>query len=423
MLIILLRYGKPMKNKRILFITHYCTMAGANRSMLQLIQELRQDYSCWCFVLLPMSDNLPLKKFLEEGDIPYLEANVWWFKSSYTGINEKVQFLKKLGGIHGLYEKLKTLKFDLIHSNSGVIDIGHFLSRELRVKHVWHLREFGDLDYSLYPILGNLYQIMTYRCGGDAFVAISNAISNHYKKMIPKEKVHVIYNGICLDKYNLLAKHENTKLQMVCAGVIMPEKGQKEIVLAVNELVARGIINMHLTLVGFPTDYYVNEIKDYIEKNHLQEYVTILPETDDMNHLLSTMDIGIVPSKSEAFGRVTVEYMLQNLAVIVNDSGANCEIVQDGISGLIYKQGNHVALADKIEEIIVDRQKMIKLAADGRNRAMQRFLSSYNTESINNLYEELLQTPYRENLFQKYVFNVFLRYQMIKVRSQYSLTK
>lgn len=397
-------------------------MAGANRSMLQLIQELRRDYGCRCFVLLPKSDNLPLKKVLEEGDIPYLEANVWWFKSSYIGINEKVQFLKNLGEIHGLCEKLKTLKFDLIHSNSGVIDIGHYLSRELHIKHVWHLREFGDLDYSLYPILGNLYQKMTYRCGGDAFIAISNAISNHYK-MIPKEKVHVIYNGICLEKYNLLAKHENTKLQMVCAGVIMPEKGQKEVVLAVNELVARGIFNMHLTLVGFPNECYVNEIKDYIGKNHLQEYVTILPETDDMSHLLSTMDIGIVPSKSEAFGRVTVEYMLQNLAVIVNDSGANCEIVQDGISGMVYKQGAHVALANKMEEIIVDRQKMIKLAANGRNRAMQRFLSSYNTKSINGLYEELLRTPYRENFFQKYVFNILLQYQMIKVKSQYGLMK
>ena len=95
---------------------------------------------------------------------------------------------------------------------------------------------------------------------------------------------------------------------------------------------------------------------DYIGKNHLQEYVTILPETDDMSHLLSTMDIGIVPSKSEAFGRVTVEYMLQNLAVIVNDSGANCEIVQDGISGMVYKQGAHVALANKMEELIVDNE-------------------------------------------------------------------
>ena len=42
-------------------------------------------------------------------------------------------------------------------------------------------------------------------------------------------------------------------------------------------------------------------------------------------------------SKNEAFGRVTVEYMLQNLLVIATNTGANSELVIMGLPDIYIK--------------------------------------------------------------------------------------
>ena len=66
-------------------------------------------------------------------------------------------------------------------------------------------------------------------------------------------------------------------------------------------------------------------------------------------------------SKNEAFGRVTVEYMLQNLAVIASDAGANSEIIENGVSGLLYRLGDVDDLARKMIMYLEDKDTCFRL--------------------------------------------------------------
>lgn len=382
---------------KVLYITHCTGMAGANRSMLQLIRELREVYAVEPFVLLPHDegDGISLKVYLKRENINFKEVKVPYFKQGDRSRKCRLQFYEDFHEIDKELAALKDLHFDLIHSNSSVIDIGGYISRKIGVRHIWHLRDFGELDYNLSSIWGYLYEKLSYR-NGDVFIAISSVIKDYFERVIPASKIQIIYNGI-KQKDNLpIALHDSEDVKFLCAGVICDAKNQMEIIHAVNLLVnERAITNLHLYLAGIQDSDYVNQLLLTIKQNYLEQYVTILGEVDGIESLAATMDVGIMSSRCEAFGRVTVEYMFQNLAVIANDSGANPEIIRDGETGLIYKQNNVESLADKMQVCIENRNLLKEIAVKGKKDALIKYQSNKNARHVYDLYNQLLAQPNR----------------------------
>lgn len=384
----------------ILFITHCTGMAGANRSMLQLILELKDNYGVEPFVLLPEynGQNRTLKDSLMDNGIPYKETFISYFKkvdqSAYSQWDTIVSYRR----IKRLAREFLPYNFDIVHSNSSVIDFGGYLSRELGIRHIWHLRDFGDLDYSLNSVFGKTYERLTYR-NAEAFIAISDCIKKHFSKTIDPNKITTIYNGINPTPNIPLSLHKNKKTQFLCAGIYGDAKNQMEILRAVDILVNDyHLTGFHVTMVGIGVKgQYAQELKRYATEHSIGQYVSILGEVDGITKLASTMDVGIMSSRNEAFGRVTVEYMLQNLAVIANDSGANTEIIENGVSGLIYSRGDIAALADIMELLIRDKVQLEYIASQGYKRAVSSFLSCYNTKAVYELYEDVQKNTVTSN--------------------------
>lgn len=389
-------------------------MAGANRSMLQLILELRESYGVEPFVLLPIDREHGgmLKYKLKENHIPFKEIHISSFKKRDKSAFSRWNVISSYRQIRQLTKELKNVKFDLVHSNSSVIDLGAYLSRELEVKHIWHLREFGDLDYYMHSIFGALYERFTYR-NAEGYIAISKCINNHFCNTISHDKINTIYNGI-MPKSNVpLATHTNPTIQFLCAGSYGDTKNLLEVLLATEVIVNEyRIEDFHVTTVGWGINSsYALQMKQFVTDHSLGKFVSILGESDGIAELASTMDVGIMPSRNEAFGRVTVEYMLQNLAVIANDSGANTEIIENGKSGLIYNRADFHSLADKMRELIEDRSKLATLARAGKNRAEEMFLSSLNTKAVFETYQNVHEhRAFSSNVFPNLICKMELIY-------------
>lgn len=375
----------------VLFITHVTNMAGANRSMCQLVYELKTNYLVKPVVLGPYDDTVDgIKSHLAKNGVEYIDGPISFFKTPNPNFKDFVRYIKYLVKNLGLYKKLNAYHIDIIHSNSSVIDLGGYLSLLLRCKHVWHFREFGDLDYNLYPVGGKLYEKFTYR-HTDAIIAISKIIGCHYSTKVKAKKMHVIYNGILDVEPKYQSVHDHKQVQFFCAGILSESKNQKEIVRAANILVNEyGKTDFHVTIVGRNLEPYTSELNQLIRDYGLEAYFSVLTETDGIKDIAKTMDVGIVPSHAEAFGRVTVEYQLQNLLVIGNDQGANPELIHDGCTGMIYPNGNYKCLANIMKDVIENKIDWKSIANAGMLYAKQHFLSSYNTQSIYNLYQEIL---------------------------------
>ena len=77
------------------------------------------------------------------------------------------------------------------------MNIGAIVSEMTGIPHVWHLRELGNLDFSLAPASKRYSMERVINSGNSFYIAISECIEKYYGKDIKdNSKISVIYNGI-----------------------------------------------------------------------------------------------------------------------------------------------------------------------------------------------------------------------------------
>lgn len=381
---------------KVLFVTHYNSLLGANLSMLQLILELREK-GVKIEVLLPNNDSHgahSLKSRLIQENIPFIEAKIRPLKHPSI-LKLLPNYLYQILLCRKILNLFDERKYDIVHSNTSITDIGKRIARHIGAAHVWHLREFGDLDYNMKTPFGKWYQKVIYS-GNNNFIAISHSIRVHFSPYIGSQSISLIYNGIKLPSELENSFHKNGNIVQFCVvGVFHPNKGQFDAVKSINELVShRNITNLHLSLIGASEGDYYQSIKAYVDANNLSNYVSFWGHNNNIVKILKSMDIGLTTSYNEAFGRVTIEYMMNRLAVIATDGGANREIIDDGVNGLIYPVKNFKILADKMEKLIKNERSRKTLAENGHIKAINCFSSTTNSSNVFGLYQKILEKSY-----------------------------
>ena len=172
-------------------------------------------------------------------------------------------------------------------------------------------------------------------------------------------------------------------------------KGQKTVLEAVRLLKENGIVNYCVLIAGAVASTrdsveYAEELRQYIVSHKLEE-VRLLGRIEDMNALRRKCDVEIVASVMEAFGRVTIEAMLSGRPVLASDSGANPELIQDKVTGWLFKSGDAESLAVKMENIIMHPQWLENMGKTAYMWAKENYMSEKNTQQIEELYQFLLK--------------------------------
>jgi len=98
----------------------------------------------------------------------------------------------------------------------------------------------------------------------------------------------------------------------------------------------------------------------------------------------------VVPSRGEGFGMVALEAQERGRAAIVSDVGGLPEIVEDGVSGLVVPAGDADALAAAIVALARDPERVRRLGAAGRRRALAQFSPEATVAATEAVYRDLL---------------------------------
>lgn len=114
-------------------------------------------------------------------------------------------------------------------------------------------------------------------------------------------------------------------------------------------------------------------------------HIIFLGQIDDMPALRESMNIELVCSECEPFGRCTVEAMQSRLIVIAANTGGTLDIIQDGLNGFLYQQGDYLDLAQKIQDIIEHYEESFSVADYGYEFAKTHFTVKENVKQINTL--------------------------------------
>lgn len=253
-----------------------------------------------------------------------------------------------------------------------------------------HLREFGDLDYNSYTYrrgyINSMNKYVT------KFIAVSDAVKEHWiLKGLLKDKVIKIYNGVDINpNYKTLYPSRGTEVyRFVIAGAVINNKGHHVLVDALSQLPKELKDRVIVDVIGDCSNKYGVGLRQMIEELDLSDSIRFLGYMDNPSQILNEYDCGVMCSRCEAFGRVTIEYLMAGLCVVASKAGANPEIIQDKETGFLYEPDNPASLAKCIEFIINDPDCIKKCGISGRIRAERFFATEVCVEKIYSLYNSV----------------------------------
>lgn len=364
---------------KVLYITGF-GIAGSNVSLLNTITELR-GRGVTETVIVPDTETCSFFKSNNVNCviIPF-KPSIWpvcivWYHFLTSPIRFCAQRVLNIIALIRLFIFTKHFRPDLIHTNVSVIDVGYIISKFMKIPHLFHIREYCELDYKYkrYPnrrtFLGKLDQSYS--------IAITKDLFNYYN--LKEDRSRVIYNGIIRKKEYMPIKKESYFLYV---GGLYHEKGIDYLIEAFLSLAHR-YPNIKLLICGSGNRFFVDNLISIINKEDqaLSSRIVFLGQRNDVYQLMTKAKALIVPSLSEGFGRITAEAMFNDCLVIGNNTAGTKEQFDNGLKmsggeiGLRYS--NIQELKEAMEIVYNAREEEFRLI---REKAFEVVNSLYTTE-------------------------------------------
>ncbi len=390
------------------FISHYTALYGANRSLLDLIEGLRR-YDVMPHVVAPAEGDVTAA--LRRHAVPVVALPLRWWMAPCDGdgfearhaarwVYRRLRWrggaVRRLGGnvwvLPALVRQLHAWRVDVIYTNSLVTPIGALAARWLSLPHVWHLREFGDLDYALRRDWGGAV-VRQGLASADAIVAISDVVRSHVLKGVSVRRVHTIYNGVA-SKAQFQRLYDATHAQserrqpytFALVGVLHPGKGQ-ETALQALAIAAQRYPEIRLLIVGGGDADPLRRLATSLGVADRVEFWDYVP---DPYQAYCTADAVLMCSRNEGMGRVTAEAMAACRPVIGYRSGGTSEIIEHERTGLLY-EGGPDALAACMRRCVADPPWARQLGENGWHVASQKYSIEVYAENIYRVLESVFR--------------------------------
>jgi glycosyltransferase involved in cell wall biosynthesis len=102
----------------------------------------------------------------------------------------------------------------------------------------------------------------------------------------------------------------------------------------------------------------------------------------DLSRWYASADIFVLPSTTETFANVVQEALSSGVPAVVVDRGGPQSVIEPGRSGLVARANDPADLADRVDELILDRELRAAMARAARQRALERSWDAVNAVLI-----------------------------------------
>jgi N-acetyl-alpha-D-glucosaminyl L-malate synthase BshA len=118
--------------------------------------------------------------------------------------------------------------------------------------------------------------------------------------------------------------------------------------------------------------------------------IHFMGKQDRVNELLPLADLMLMPSEQESFGLAALEAMACKVPPIATRVGGVPELIDDGVTGLLYPVGDVDAMALGALSLLKDRKRLDTMREAGRKTAQKRFCSSLVVPHYVRYYKQVL---------------------------------
>lgn len=122
----------------------------------------------------------------------------------------------------------------------------------------------------------------------------------------------------------------------------------------------------------------------------INDRIHFLGKQDRVNELLPLADLMIMPSSLESFGLAALEAMACKVPAIATRVGGVPELIEDGVTGLLFPVGAVEDMAAGAVNLLKDRTRFEAMRDAARKDAQKRFCASLVLPKYVKYYEQIL---------------------------------
>jgi L-malate glycosyltransferase len=384
---------------RVLYVNHTAEISGGERSLLSLLAGLPDTVHARVATprgrLAAVVDELGISVSAITGTAGSLRLHPLHTPRALAEMGLAAAQVRRLAHRHGV---------EILHANSIRAGIVVGLARSSQAANVVCVRDClppGPVTTATMRLIG---------ATASTVVANSRYTARFVETAAPRARVDVVHNPVDLTRWNptlidrdwARARLGEARAGGLLLGVVAqlsPWKGHDTAIEALALARDQGV-DAHLLLIGsakfvdratrFDNQAYVARLKALICDAGLEGCVSWLGEREDVPELVRALDVLLLPSWEEPFGRVLIEAMAMRVPVIATDVGGPSEFIQDGCQGYLLAPGEPSAWAQAIGRFAEDPERGRRMGEAGRRTVEGAFTVEHHVAEMLRVYEGAL---------------------------------
>jgi glycosyltransferase involved in cell wall biosynthesis len=266
---------------------------------------------------------------------------------------------------------------DLVHTNMEVAVDGCLVAHHLAIPHVLHYRG-NTLDE---PRLVFDLLVWFWASRSRRVFCISEATASLFRSRGRADRTEVVYNPVDLAAFAGAERDEVTRAELgaspgsLLVGTVARLHPRKDLETFIRTaaLICQRSSQVRFVVVGSAAGpeerAYAEELRELALRLAVADRVHWAGARRDIPGIMKALDVFVLTSRHEGFGRVVAEAMASGCPVVVSDEGALPELIDGGRFGIAAQAGNPTSFASKIEGLISQPDLMSRLGMSGKARS------------------------------------------------------
>lgn len=375
----------------VLFVLSTNDRYGACLSMLDLIAGMpSRGYR----PLVALKTPGDLGELLDRAGVPWFPIQAKrWIGRRRSPLRRIRQRIEDLGTARSVARLAASHDVRLVHSNTLSSPVGAFVASRVGVPHLWHMREAVDTEEGSTFVYGHQSSA---RLIGKAsrVVACSQYLVEQTARYADPQNLRLLYDGFLDARKAHEPLPERTPLspdrtlRLLIVAKLNVRKGHRDVFGALALLRRQGI-DARLTVLGDGKANFIHGLKNLAQSLGVSEAIDWVGYVDPAPYYASC-DVSLMCGPREPLARVSVESQAAGVPSIAVRSGGLPEVVQDGVTGWLYREGSSDDLADRILAAVrTSPATQREMRETGRRRVYTMFEAERHRDEAVGFYREM----------------------------------
>lgn len=301
---------------------------------------------------------------------------------------------RRLTFIRQLAKYLRERDFDVVHGFMDMPTVYAALAGRLADRRV----VFGGIrvEYDGTGLVKLAHRLLNPGLAGWIVNSIASAKRLGEVFGIQPERIHVVYNGLDLQRFEPRMSREQARVKIgvdkndfvvTIVARLEPQKNHRMFIDTAVELVRRKQ-NMKFLIVGDGS--LGHQLRQNASERGLSDAVTFLGNRPNVEEILWATDVSVLTSDYEGLSNVLLESMASGVPVVATDFAGVEELITHGETGFVVRRGDVFGMADRVESLVRDEEHRRRVGEAGKKLVREGFSVEAMSRRLLNVYEEAL---------------------------------